>query len=65
MKEVEKWVMEKDSARNDRRKPGWNKPKMPSMEKALLKPKVSDFVEGDEEEDDEDEEEEEGGTGDQ
>jgi len=49
-KEVEKWEAERDSARSGQRKPGWNKPKMPSMERALPKPKVSNFVEDSKEE---------------
>jgi hypothetical protein len=60
VKEVEKWGVERDSARNERRKPGWNKPKMPSMKKALPKPKVSDFVGESDEEDDDDKDEGEG-----
>ncbi|KAF8259253.1 hypothetical protein EI94DRAFT_1616693 [Lactarius quietus] len=52
VKAVEIWGIEKECAKNDRRKPGWNKPKMPSMEKALPKPKVSDFA-GESEEDEE------------
>ncbi|KAF8256848.1 hypothetical protein EI94DRAFT_1848315 [Lactarius quietus] len=54
VKAVEIWGIEKECAKNDQRKPGWNKPKMPSMEKALPKPKVSDFA-GESEEDEEDE----------
>ncbi|KAF8269102.1 hypothetical protein EI94DRAFT_1533840, partial [Lactarius quietus] len=56
-KAVEIWGIEKEWAKNDQRKPGWNKPKMPSMEKALPKPKVSDFA-GESEEDEEDEDNE-------
>ncbi|KAF8261090.1 hypothetical protein EI94DRAFT_1705808 [Lactarius quietus] len=54
VKAVKNWGIEKECAKNDWRKPGWNKPKMPSMEKALPKPKVSDFAE-ESEEDEEDE----------
>ncbi|KAF8256637.1 hypothetical protein EI94DRAFT_1641876, partial [Lactarius quietus] len=54
VKAVEIWGIEKECAKNDQRKPGWNKPKMPSMEKALPKPKVSNFA-GESEEDEEDE----------
>ncbi len=56
-KEVEKWEAERDSARSGQRKPGWNKPKMPSMERALPKPKVSNFIEDSKEEEEGDEEE--------
>jgi hypothetical protein len=46
----------------DQRKPGWNKPKIPYMEKALPKPKVSDFsVDSEEEGDEEDRDEEDNG----
>ncbi len=57
-KEVEKWEAKRDSARSGQRKPRWNNPKMPSMERALPKPKVSNFVEGSEEEEEGDKEEE-------
>ena len=61
--EVKFWGIERETAKTDRRKPGWNKPKMPSMEKALPKPKVSNFaVDGEEDEDEEDEEEENGAS---
>ena len=55
VKEVENWGVEKDSAKTDHRKPRWNKPKMPSMEKALPKPKLCDFAEESEEEEENDE----------
>ena len=55
MKEVENWGVEKDSAKTDHRKPRWNKPKMPSMEKALPKPKLCDFAEESKEEEENDE----------
>jgi hypothetical protein len=55
VKEVENWGIEREAAKIDQRKPGWNKPKMPYMEKALPKPKVSDFsVDSEEEGDEED-----------
>jgi len=57
-KEVKKWEVERDSAGSGQRKPRWNKPKMPSMERALPKPKVSNFVEDSEEEEEGDKEEE-------
>lgn len=49
VKEVKNWGIEKDSAKADHWKPNWNKPNMPSMEKALPKPKLGDFVEESEE----------------
>ena len=55
VKEVENWGVEKDSAKTDHQKPRWNKPKMPSMEKALPKPKLCDFAEESEEEEENDE----------
>lgn len=51
-KEVGKWEVEKNSAKCDRRKPRWTKPKMQPIEKLIPKPKVADFAEereGDEE----------------
>ncbi|KAH8982739.1 hypothetical protein EDB86DRAFT_3050740 [Lactarius hatsudake] len=62
VKEVEDWEVERESARSGQRKAGWNKPKMPSMEKAVPKPRVSDFEESNEEEE-EGEGEEEGEMG--
>jgi len=44
-KEVKKWEIERNSAKCERRKPRWTKPKMPPMEKTIPKPKVADFVE--------------------
>ena len=44
-KDVRKWEVEKNSAKCDRRKPRWTKPKMPTMEKPIPKPKVADFAE--------------------
>jgi hypothetical protein len=55
VREVKKWGLEKESAKNDHWKPRWNKPKMPFMEKALPKPKISDFAEESEEEEENDE----------
>ena len=55
VKEVKNWGVEKDSAKTDHWKPRWNKPKMPSMEKALPKPKLCDFAEESEEEEENDE----------
>lgn len=57
--EVKKWEVERDSAKFDKRKPRWTKPKAPPIEKAISKPKVSNFVEdsGEDEESDEDEDE--------
>jgi hypothetical protein len=60
MSEVRRWEMERDSAKIDRRKPRWTKPKMPPIEKAVPKPKVSDFVDESEEEGEDEEEEEDG-----
>ncbi|KAF8156997.1 hypothetical protein B0H34DRAFT_848503 [Crassisporium funariophilum] len=59
IKDIKKWEVERDSAKYEKRKPRWQKPKMPPMEKAMIKPKVADFVEGNGEED-EDEDEEDG-----
>jgi hypothetical protein len=60
--EVREWGIERDSAKCDRRKPRWTKPKMPPMEKALHKPLLADFAMQDLEsdEDDEDDEDEDG-----
>ena len=44
-KDVRKWEVERNSAKSERRKPRWTKPKMPAMEKPIPKPKVADFVE--------------------
>ena len=41
---MKKWEVERDSAKYDKRKPRWQKPKMPPMEKAAIKPKLADFV---------------------
>ena len=58
--DVRRWEVERNSAKCERRKPRWTKPKKPLMERAVLKPKVADFgddnegeeeVEGVEEED--------------
>lgn len=42
---VKKWTieLERDSAKYDRRKPRWTKPKMPMMEKIIRKPRLADF----------------------
>ena len=53
--EVKKWEVERDSTKYDKRKPRWQKPKMPPMEKATIKPKLSDFVEVDDNVNEEDE----------
>ena len=50
--EVRRWETERDTAKFEKRKPGWTKPKLPLTEKALPKPKVSDFVGESDEEDD-------------
>ncbi len=57
--DVRKWEVEKNRAKCERKKPRWTKPKMPTMEKAIIKPKVADFMEesGGEEDIDEDEDE--------
>jgi hypothetical protein len=47
VKDVKRWEVERDSAKFDRRKARWTKPKMPAMEKGDPKPKVADFA-GDE-----------------
>lgn len=52
--EVKKWEVERDSAKYDKRKPRWQKPKMLPMEKATIKPKLSDFVEVDDDVNEED-----------
>jgi len=57
-KEVKKWEIERDSAKFDKRKPRWKKPKMPTMQKAIIKPKIAEFVEAIDEDEEEDEEEE-------
>ncbi len=44
-KDVRKWEVERNSAKCERRKPRWTKPKIPAMEKPIPKPKVADFVE--------------------
>ena len=41
---MRKWEVERNSAKYDRRKPRWTKPKMPTMEKPIPKPKVTDFA---------------------
>ena len=53
--DVRKWEVERDAAKYEQRKPRWTKPKMPSMEKAIVKPKISDFeMENTDDEDNED-----------
>jgi hypothetical protein len=42
--EVRRWGIARDQAKLDRRKPGWTKPKLPPMEKALCKPLLADFA---------------------
>ncbi|KAH9173140.1 hypothetical protein EDB89DRAFT_1850569 [Lactarius sanguifluus] len=42
--DVRKWGIERDSAKQEHRKPKWTKPKMPPLEKAIHKPLVADFV---------------------
>jgi hypothetical protein len=42
--EVKRWIVERDRAKLDHRKPGWTKPKMPPMEKAHGKPLLTDFT---------------------
>ena len=49
--EIRRWETERDTAKFEKRKPGWTKPKLPPTEKAIPKPKVSDFVDESEEED--------------
>ena len=51
------WSDERDDAKCNHRKPRWTKPKMPTMEKALRKPLLADFIvqEDSEEEEDDDE----------
>jgi hypothetical protein len=56
-KEVQLWEIERDSAKSDRRKPRWTKPKMPKMDKGVLKPKMADFEAGDDEGDEDDNDE--------
>jgi DDE superfamily endonuclease len=53
--DVREWGIERDSAKTDRRKPRWTKPKMPPMEKALRKPLLADFAVQDSESDEDDE----------
>jgi hypothetical protein len=55
--DIKRWIAERDDAKKDHHKPRWSKPKMPVMEKALRKPMVVDFNEGDLGSDEEDEEE--------
>ncbi|KAH9161391.1 hypothetical protein EDB89DRAFT_1861634 [Lactarius sanguifluus] len=54
--DMKRWGMERDLAKLEHRKPGWMKPKMPPLEKAIQKPLVADFVtqglESDEDEED-------------
>jgi len=50
--EVRQWETERENAKFEKRKPQWTKPKMPPTEKAIPKPKISDFVDENEEEDD-------------
>ncbi|KAH9011183.1 hypothetical protein EDB83DRAFT_2322262 [Lactarius deliciosus] len=42
--DMRKWGIERDSAKQEHRKPKWTKPKMPPLEKAIHKPLVADFV---------------------
>ena len=55
--EVKVWSDERDDAKCNHRKPRWTKPKMPTMEKALRKPLLADFIvqEDSKEEEDDDE----------
>ena len=55
--DVKRWEAERDSAKYDRRKPRWKKPKMPPVEKGSPKPKVSNFVDESKEEGNMDEDE--------
>jgi hypothetical protein len=51
-----KWTVERDNAKYERRKSRWTKPKMPTMEKIIRKPKIADFnVEDSSSEEEEDE----------
>lgn len=43
--DVRKWEVKKNRAKCERKKPRWMKPKIPTMEKAITKPKVADFIE--------------------
>ena len=60
---MRRWEVERNSAKCERRKARWTKPKMPVTEKMIPKPKVADFeeeseeMEGDEEEEHESAEE--------
>lgn len=55
--EVKVWSDERDDTKCDHRKPRWTKPKMPTMEKALHKPLLADFiVQKDSKEEEEDDE---------
>ena len=55
--EVKVWSDERDDAKCNHRKPRWTKPKMPTMEKALHKPLLADFiVQKDSKEEEEDDE---------
>ncbi|KAF8155271.1 hypothetical protein BJ912DRAFT_1070849 [Pholiota molesta] len=56
--DVKKWEVERDEAKIERRKAGWTKPKMPTMEKIAPRPKISDFVEDSEGDDEGDAENE-------
>jgi hypothetical protein len=55
--DVKRWIVEREIAKNGHRKPGWPKPRMPVMEKALRKPMVVDFNAEEPGSDEEDEEE--------
>jgi hypothetical protein len=50
---VKKWEVERDSAKYDKRKPRWQKPKTPPIEKEAIKPKLADFVRVDDDVDEE------------
>lgn len=44
-RETKKWEDEQNRARCEQKKPHWNKPKKPAMEKAIMKLKLADFLE--------------------
>ena len=55
--DVKLWEIERDGAKQDRRKPGWTKPKMPKMAKGIPKPKMADFRAGDDDKDEDEDHE--------
>ena len=46
--DVRKWEVKRNHAKCERRKPRWTKPKKPTVEKPIPKPKVANFREDNE-----------------